>query len=156
METWAHTVALSLVHCSKEAKKKVEQILEMVLFDLYKSTEINPFSPKESCWWKGLEKGRKKILCVRIGQVFVTQALAVHLFSLLSSECFVLWYVVDWYLEIAGHCFVQEANFKGLVTKTWTTANLTTLTKKPNERPSAACSHIGLPELDLWENLGMD
>lgn len=38
---------LSLVHCSKAAKKKVEQILEMVLSDLYKSTEFNPFSPKD-------------------------------------------------------------------------------------------------------------
>jgi len=28
-------------------KKKVEQILEMVLFDLYKNTEFNPFSPKD-------------------------------------------------------------------------------------------------------------
>lgn len=47
METWAHTIVLSLVHRSKEAKKKVEQILEMVLFDLYKSTEFNPLSPKD-------------------------------------------------------------------------------------------------------------
>lgn len=40
----------SLVHHSKGAKKKVEQILEMVLFDLYKSTEYNSFGPRESCW----------------------------------------------------------------------------------------------------------
>lgn len=62
---------LSLVHHSKEAKKKVEQISEMVLYDLYKSTEFNPFSPKEPAGRKDKEEEgkKKKILYVGIGQV---------------------------------------------------------------------------------------
>lgn len=56
------------MHYSKEEKKEVEQILEMVLSDLYKSTEFNLFSPKDP----GLERGKNPLLCVGIGQVFVT------------------------------------------------------------------------------------
>lgn len=52
----------SLVHHSKGEKKKVEQILEMVLSDLYKSTEYNPFGPRDPAGEKAQDK--KNISCM--------------------------------------------------------------------------------------------
>lgn len=46
METWAHTVALSGA-LFKRSKEESWTDLKMVLSDLYKSTEFNPFSPKD-------------------------------------------------------------------------------------------------------------
>lgn len=81
----------SLVHRSKEAKKKVEQILEIVFFDLYKSTEFKPFSPKDPAGAKDQEKGgEKKLIPVcQNWSSFYDLALVLQ-FSLLSSESLIL------------------------------------------------------------------